>query len=398
MKQSPGDTNLTIHELKQGISIGDCNGIIKRMSAYAANINGSDSYWSNRRSELEATFEQKAPDTVFFTFSYADNHWEDLHRLMRRHFNVSLKNLETPTTQETVKNSKYQDVINNPHLVDWYFGYRLNKFLEIVFDGILECEWRWHRFEWQSRTAIHAHGAARFKNDPELIDLTANVYKSRLALKNSIGKVFNDQNDIEIFNKIIENDIIAEDKVTKFTDTLLTAFNNSLNFVQAVVPEPHPCSLRTSLIQNEDIDDDYNDLINCCQRHVCRVNGNCKSKNAKKACRYDYPFDVSEKTRIEFEESINSVKAKLILKRNDPYMNLHNRIICHNWRGNVDMQLILDQNAATNYMVKYATKSEKNGNSLAEMFKDVIGPAKENNNCHSKLRSIMIKSIAGKRD
>ena len=62
------------------------------------------------------------------------------------------------------------------------------------------------------------------------------------------------------------------------------------------------------------------------------------------------------------------------------------------------MQLILDQNAAINYMVKYATKSEKAGNSLTQMFKDVIGPAKENDNSHSKLRSIMIKSIAGKRD
>ena len=147
MKQNPGDTYLTLHELKQGISSGDCNGLIKRMPAYAVNFTGSDSYLSNRRSELEATFEQKAPARVFFTFSYADNHWKDYQRLMPRHFKFSLENLETPTTQETVENSKYQDFINNPHLVDWYFGYRLNKFLEIVFDGILEREWRWHRFE-----------------------------------------------------------------------------------------------------------------------------------------------------------------------------------------------------------------------------------------------------------
>ena len=64
-------------------------------------------------------------------------------------------------------------------------------------------------------------------------------------------------------------------------DTLLTAMNNRLNFIQDVVPEPHPCSLRTSLIKYEDMDDDYNDLINCCQRHVCSVNGYCKSKKAK---------------------------------------------------------------------------------------------------------------------
>ena len=44
------------------------------MSPYSAYITGSDSYWYKRRNELEATFEQKAPDTVFFTFSYADHH------------------------------------------------------------------------------------------------------------------------------------------------------------------------------------------------------------------------------------------------------------------------------------------------------------------------------------
>jgi hypothetical protein len=33
--------------------------------------------------------------------------------------------------------------------------------------------------------------------------------------------------------------------------------------------------------------------------------------------------------------------------------------MCHNWRGNVDLQIILDHQAAIDYMVKYATKSEK---------------------------------------
>ena len=51
------------------------------MSAYSANITGSDPFWSRRRSELQATFEQKKIATLFFTFSYADNHIPDLHRL-----------------------------------------------------------------------------------------------------------------------------------------------------------------------------------------------------------------------------------------------------------------------------------------------------------------------------
>ena len=57
------------------------------------------------------------------------------------------------------------------------------------------------------------------------------------------------------------------------------------------------------------------------------------------------------------------MKAKLVLKRNDPFINIQNKLICDNWRGNVDMQLIHNQKAAINNMVKYATKSKKAGNS-----------------------------------
>ena len=139
MKQNSGDANLTIAELKDAINRRECTQLLNRMSAYSSNITGSDSYWNKRRSELEATFEQKEAATVFFTFSYADNHWQDLHRLMPRNYNQDINSIESTNP------IKYKDVINNPHLVDWYFGERLNSFLEIVFDGILDCEWRCHR-------------------------------------------------------------------------------------------------------------------------------------------------------------------------------------------------------------------------------------------------------------
>ena len=56
-----------------------------------------------------------------------------------------------------------------------------------------------------SRTAIHAHGAARFKNNPGLIDHTSEVYKGWFAFKNSVAKVFTNETDIENLNKIIVN-------------------------------------------------------------------------------------------------------------------------------------------------------------------------------------------------
>ena len=70
---------------------------------------------------------------------------------------------------------------------------------------------------------------------------------------------------------------------------------------------------------------DYENLCNCCQRHVCRPLGYCKSK-MNNQCRFGYPIDLSEKTRLEFTEIGKTVRAEIILKRNDKFMNVHNRV------------------------------------------------------------------------
>ncbi len=162
------------------------------------------------------------------------------------------------------------------------------------------------------------------------------------------------------------------------------------------VPDPHPCSLNTNKISDDAFDKDYEDLINCCQRHVCRPNGGyCSSK---KGCRFGFPFDLLEKSRIVFNETKYSVKCEINLMRNDPNTNIHNRLICHHWRGNVDMSIILDRHRAISYMVKYATKGEKKGQMLSQLFKDVIKHTTEDDDPKTKIRSLMIKHIAGDRD
>ena len=50
----------------------------------------------------------------------------------------------------------------------------------IFFLGVLDYDWIWHRYEWQSRTAIHAHGVAKLKNDPGIIALVSKVYAAKL--------------------------------------------------------------------------------------------------------------------------------------------------------------------------------------------------------------------------
>ena len=157
---------------------------------------------------------------------------------------------------------------------------RLEQFLKSFFDGILDCDWRWHRFEWQSRCSIHGHGTARFKNDPGLCELTIKVYAGREQQK----KMPLNKNDIGLYANLVEitkEGLKAEEIVITYTDTLLTAMNDNQERLTEV-PNPHPCSLNTENIKAEDLDTDYFNLINCCQRHVCRLEGYCKSNSKSK--------------------------------------------------------------------------------------------------------------------
>ena len=135
----------------------------------------------------------------------------DLHRLMPGGFSNCPK-------------KRYKNVLDNPHLVDYYFSYRLNEFLKVVFDGILDCEWRWHRYEWQSRSSIHCHGAAKFKNDPGLSELTRKVYQGRQAkLQLEIPGI--SEYSINKLNEIVVLGIESEKTVINYTNTLLTTMN-----------------------------------------------------------------------------------------------------------------------------------------------------------------------------
>jgi hypothetical protein len=86
---------------------------------------------------------------VFFTFSAADMHWPDLHRLMP-HGDSSLSDQESASQRR-------QDLIDNPHIADWFFERRFKLFLEKV----LIHKWNltdWlYRFEWQHRGSPHVH-------------------------------------------------------------------------------------------------------------------------------------------------------------------------------------------------------------------------------------------------
>ncbi len=167
---------------------------------------------------------------------------------------------------------------------------------------------------------------------------------------------------------LINNGIKAEEIMIKYIDTLVTAMNprdvsRDTETDNQGTLDPHPCCIDISLIAQGDYPTDFKELVNCVQRHVCRLDGYCKKKNKvdKKpigdpVCRFGYPFSLNEKTIIKFTESKSNVRADLVLKSNDPHMNAHMPIFAHAWRANTDAQPIIESRAAIEYMVKYASK------------------------------------------
>ena len=121
LKQNPAEAHLTIDQLCNMAFSKNSSSFMLKLFRYVGNITGSPSYWFKVREDLKAIISHKEPPTKFFTFSAADLYWPELHAL----FQSSSKDHDISADQ------KRENVINNPHIVDWYFTKRIENFISI---------------------------------------------------------------------------------------------------------------------------------------------------------------------------------------------------------------------------------------------------------------------------
>ena len=216
-------------------------------------------------------------------------HWPDLHSLFGSNTN---------------SNARCQNVIHNPHIVDWFFIERVDGFIKHWLYNTLDAKWHWFRYEYQSRIgSIHCHGTAKLKNDPGLCQLREQALEGFLAEQN-LSATDSAMNN-ETLTKI-EQGKLASSTICQYVDWLLSTMNPLSpddNFW--IKPDIHPCKVRyQDLLTDAQFDDDYVDLLNSVQRHTCCSTAYClKKKNSDGTlkCRFNYPFHYCEKTRSEFE-------------------------------------------------------------------------------------------------
>jgi Helitron helicase-like domain at N-terminus len=127
--------------------------------------------------------QEKGMPTLWFTLSAADNHWQDLHKLVAMADAIAA-NAAMDRMSELLKVKKCRKWIkNNPHIVDCYFHKQV---VELYFKGIfgkdyLNAKWLWHHSEYQKRGCAHIHGCCCLKSNPNLHVLAQNVAHGREA-------------------------------------------------------------------------------------------------------------------------------------------------------------------------------------------------------------------------
>lgn len=104
--------------------------VVQRMCRYSANMTVSPPYWHARQQELQAISATKGCAKLFFTLSAVDNRCEDSHRFM-------------PPRCDDSEAGRQASVIDNPDIVDSYFGTRVDHFISAFFEGVFNAEWKW---------------------------------------------------------------------------------------------------------------------------------------------------------------------------------------------------------------------------------------------------------------
>ena len=149
-KQNPTEAHLTMDELRDMVQNNNSSELMAKMSRYVGNVSGSNPYWHKVKEESNAVITNKGASTIFFAFSVAEMQWPNLH-----------DNFSNGSKSEISAEERRQNVINNPHLVDWFFSQRLE--VKQWLYETMNAEWHWYRFEYQHRGSIHCHGTAKLK-------------------------------------------------------------------------------------------------------------------------------------------------------------------------------------------------------------------------------------------
>ena len=229
IRQHPGEAHLTVDDLRDMIG-REGEVFANKVTHYGACLRGTKQYWFRERNRLIAMIDTLGLPTIFYTHSAADHQWPELAQLI------------CPKDPED-KQARAKAVIDNPALADWFFYYRITKFVDAFYVNILKATDYWMRFQWQHRGSPHVHGLAWLPNAPDV----ENLLSSSPDLVESTKE------------KIIE----YADKIISTINPAVLPDGSNISDTPPPKVDPHICNKPFS--QVTDFEEDLSDLIVTCQ-------------------------------------------------------------------------------------------------------------------------------------
>ena len=391
LKQNPSEANLTINDLKGMLHSQSYDSLMSKLMHYAKNVSGTNAYWNRAKDDLESIITQVGAPTIFWTLSCAEFHWPEFHRLFS-------------SNGETLDSERRKNVINNPHLLDWFFTERTEQFVKYWLQNTLGATWYWFRYEYAiQRGSIHCHGVAKLKSDPNLCELSHIALKGYLAANSLTNNQFSPELLLQKQEEIRKG-VEAERAICNYVDFLMSTQNPCSNDNWAK-PSVHPCKRQFEDVKKKEWDKDYEDLLNSVQRHTQCSTAYCLHKKQQEdelSCRFNFPKECCEVTHLQYEklksrDCIEHYKVKVVTKRNDSRLNNHQRTQLQGWRANCDIQVIIDYHSCLEYIAKYASKAEKISSVAREAFTSVVCQPSNQNDTKRALRKLMMRAV-GQRD
>ena len=444
--------NMTMAELKAKVEEDD-DTIMKSLVTFASQIPGTKGFFSQESKKAVAMEKwiriMSNGDemfNVFLTFSLPDMHIEELHRFLPNS-DQYLGKIVVPKLSDIPPGadaSLYIDektdfllrssaLSDNGNIVDWFAHMKMDLLVEKVLRQSLGIVDFIIRSEYQSRSAVHWHMAGRMLG-LSMKDIQKACKKYDFDVKDNMEEEMTEEEIEEERQAFLKEGIIIDhpnteafkqevqasrEKVIEFTvlDLGLSACHPQMDPKMWPGPEgrntskPTTNCLRTPFLNIEDVDQDYELLVNRVQLHACRLLYCLKKFLDSHRCRFGYPLTLrgfiakildGERGRQIWEEVVRSDEfplgagfefGKLSIAKNHPKIVLHISELLVLWRGNIDQKLIDNPKQFLKYALKYLLKPEVGSLAFSDIIKTLTTNADDNAPVRKVFQKILLKLV-----